>query len=494
MPSILALDQGTTSSRAILFNEQGLPVQTAQQEFEQIYPSPGHVEHSPEAIWKSQYETARQVLSQPGALQDVVALGITNQRETVILWDRQSGEPVANAIVWQSRITTPRCEQLKAEGAAQFIREKTGLVIDPYFSASKIEYLLETVPGLRQRAERGEIKCGTIDTFLIDRLTGGKVHVTDVSNASRTQLMNLRTLDWDDDLLKLFHIPRSLLPEIRPSSGMLGETDPQWFGRPIPIASAIGDQQAATFGQACFHPGDAKNTYGTGCFMLMNIGEVPQFSDHGLLTTVGWKIGEQTTYCLEGSVFIAGAAVQWLRDGLKIIQRSEDVEKLQVSVNDTGGVFFVPAFVGLGTPYWDASARGTIVGITRGTTQAHLARAAVESMAYQTMDVLETMQQDSGIPLHALKVDGGAAVNNSLLQFQADLLGVLVQRPRVQETTALGAASLAGLAMGVWKDQQELAGHWTLDQEFHPQMKIEQRQRLAMQWKQAVNCSRGWGH
>lgn len=492
MPSILALDQGTTSSRAILFNERGLPVQTAQQEFEQIYPRPGHVEHSPDAIWESQLATARKVLSSPGTLEDVAALGITNQRETVVLWDRQTGKPVANAIVWQSRITAPRCDQLKADGYAGMIQEKTGLVIDPYFSASKIEYLLDTVSGLRTRAEHGEIKCGTIDTFLIDRLTGGKVHVTDVSNASRTQLMNLKTLDWDEELLNLFRIPRAMLPEIHPSSGVLGETDPALFGRAIPIASAIGDQQAATFGQTCFQPGDAKNTYGTGCFMLMNIGESPRLSEHGLLTTVGWKIGDRTTYCLEGSVFIAGAAVQWLRDGLKIIQRSDEVETLQVSVDDTGGVFFVPAFVGLGTPYWDASARGTIVGITRGTTQAHIARAAVESMAYQTMDVLETMQQDSGIPLHALKVDGGATVNNSLLQFQADLLGVLVQRPRVQETTALGAAYLAGLATGVWKDQRELAGHWTLDREFRPQMTVEQRQQLASQWKRAVECSRGW--
>jgi len=492
MPAILALDQGTTSSRAILFDEQGDPIETAQQEFEQIFPHPGHVEHSPEAIWKSQLETARKVLSRSGTNDHVAALGITNQRETVVLWERKTGTPVANAIVWQSRVTTPRCEQLKADGQAEFIREKTGLVIDPYFSATKIEYLLETVPGLRKRAEQGEIQCGTIDSFLIHRLTGGRVHVTDVSNASRTQLLNLHTLDWDEELLQLFHIPREILPEVVPSSGIVGETDPDLFGRSIPIASAIGDQQAATFGQCCFRPGEAKNTYGTGCFLLMNIGETPRLSQNGLLTTVGWKIGERTTYCLEGSVFIAGAAVQWLRDGLRIIERSDEVEALQLSVNDTEGVFFVPAFVGLGTPYWDPSARGTIVGMTRGTTRAHIARAAVEAMAYQTLDVLETMQQDSGISLHALKVDGGATVNNSLLQFQADLLNVPVQRPRVQETTALGAASLAGLAVGLWKNPEELARHWTLDREFHSQMPAEEREKLAVQWKRAVECSRGW--
>jgi len=492
MPTVLALDQGTTSSRAILFDEQGRSLNTAQQEFAQIYPSPGHVEHDPQVIWKSQLETAQQVLSQTANLNDIAAIGITNQRETVVLWDRRSGEPVANAIVWQSRITAPRCEQLKTEGHAEMIRQKTGLVIDAYFSASKIEHLLQTMPGLRQRAERGEIQCGTIETYLINRLTGGRVHVTDVSNASRTQLFNIQTLDWDDDLLKLFNIPRSILPEIRSCSEVLGETDSRLFGRSIPIASAIGDQQAATFGQACFQPGDAKNTYGTGCFMLMNIGDQPKISGSGLLTTVGWKIGNQTTYCLEGSVFIAGAAVQWLRDGLKMIPRSEDVETLQISVDDTGGVLFVPAFVGLGTPYWDASARGTIVGITRGTTQAHIARATVESMAYQTMDVLETMQKDSGVPLQALKVDGGAACNNSLLQFQADLLNVPVQRPQILETTALGAAYLAGLATGVWKNQQEVAQHWVLDREFRPEMEDSQRQRLARRWKQAVECSRGW--
>jgi glycerol kinase len=493
MPSVLALDQGTTSSRAILFNEQGLPIASSQQEFEQIYPSPGHVEHDPEAIWRSQFQTASQVLTSGKTwIEDVAAIGITNQRETILLWDRRTGKPIANAIVWQSRITSPRCEQLKAEGCAEMLREKTGLVIDPYFSASKIEYLLDRVTGARAAAERGDILCGTVETFLIYRLTGGRVHVTDVSNASRTQLFNIQTLEWDEELLQLFRVPRAILPEIRSNSEILGETDPQLFGRAIPIAGAVGDQQAATFGQACFQEGDAKNTYGTGCFMLMNIGNRPKPSLRGLLTTVGWRIDNETTYCLEGSVFIAGAAVQWLRDGLGIIDRSDEVEALQLSVNDTGGVFFVPAFVGLGTPYWDASARGTIVGITRGTTKAHIARAAVEAMAYQTMDVLETMQQDSGVPLQALKVDGGATVNNSLLQFQADLLKVPVQRPRVQETTALGAAYLAGLATGVWADQKELASHWALDKEFRPQIEDAQRRQLAQDWKQAIECSRGW--
>lgn len=492
MSHILALDQGTTSSRAILFDERGQPVGIAQQEFPQIYPAPGHVEHNPEAIWKSQLKTAQQVLAEHSGAADIAAIGITNQRETIVLWERRTGRPIANAIVWQSRITASRCERLKADGYAEMLRGKTGLVIDPYFSASKIEYLLDHEEGLRTRAERGEILCGTIDSFLIHRLTGGRVHVTDVSNASRTQLLNIQTLDWDDELLKLFRVPRAMLPEVRPSSGILGETDAGFFGRSIPIASAIGDQQAATFGQTCFQPGDVKNTYGTGCFMLMNIGPQLRLSQNGLLTTIGWQIGEKTTYCLEGSVFIAGAAVQWLRDGLKIIQRSDEVESLQLSVNDTGGVYFVPAFVGLGTPYWDASARGTIVGITRGTTQAHIARAAVEAMAYQTMDVLETMQKDAGIPLHALKVDGGATVNNSLLQFQADLLNVTVQRPKVQETTALGAAYLAGLATGVWKDQQELAAQWSLDQEFTPDMETQQRQKLSQNWKRAIECSRGW--
>jgi len=491
MPLILALDQGTTSSRAIVFDGQGVPIHQAQQEFEQIFPSPGHVEHDPEAIWASQIQTARTVLSKVNR-DDVAAIGITNQRETVVLWDRGTGYPVANAIVWQSRITAPRCARLRNDGWESTIREKTGLVIDPYFSASKIEYLLNNVAGLRTRAERGEILCGTIDSFLIWRLTRGKTHVTDVSNASRTMLLNIHTLDWDEELLKLFGVPRAMLPEVRSTSEVLGETDPVLFGRAIPIAGCVGDQQAATFGQACFQEGDAKNTYGTGCFMLMNTGSQPKLSTNGLLTTVGWRIGDRTTYCLEGSVFIAGACIQWLRDGLKILEHSADVERLSGSVPDADGVYFVPAFVGLGTPYWDASARGLIIGLTRGTTDAHIARAAVDSMAYQTLDVLRTMQQEAGIPLARLKVDGGASVNNALLQFQADLLNVPVQRPRTQETTALGAAYLAGLATGVWNGLDEIAAYWALDREFRPEMDSSTRDRLVSGWHKAVERSRNW--
>lgn len=491
MSTILALDQGTTSSRAILFDRDGQPLCSAQEEFEQIYPQPGHVEHDPEAIWNSQIDVARNVLAQTDP-EAVAAIGITNQRETIVLWDRQTGKPVSNAIVWQSRITAPRCNQLQSDGYAPLIREKTGLVIDPYFSASKVQYLLETVDGLRARAERGEILFGTVDSFLIWRLTGGRVHVTDVTNACRTMLLNIRTLDWDEELLELFGVPRAMLPEVRATSEVYGETDPDLFGRPIPIGSCVGDQHAATFGQACFAEGDAKNTYGTGCFMLMNTGSEPVFSEHGLLTTVGWKIGEEVTYCLEGSIFIAGAAVQWLRDGLRIIESSEAVEPLADSVADAGGVYFVPAFVGLGTPYWDSSARGLIIGLTRGTTQAHLARATVDSMAYQTLDVLETMQRDAKIPLAVLKVDGGASVNDSLLQFQADLLDVPVQRPRVPETTALGAAYLAGLATGLYSDKNEIASHWALDREFTPRMTDEQRQHLTAGWHRAIERARDW--
>lgn len=493
MSHVLALDQGTTSSRAILYSSHGEPVDVAQQEFPQIFPVPGHVEHNPEDIWKTQLETAQQVVARADQQgRAIAAIGITNQRETVVLWEKSTGAPVANAIVWQSRITAPRCDKLRADGYSDFIRQKTGLVIDAYFSASKIEYLLDTIPGLRDRAERGEILCGTIETFLIYRLTGGRNHVTDASNASRTQLLNIQTLEWDEELLRLFRVPRVMLPEVRSNCEILGETDPALFGKSIPIGSAIGDQQAATFGQACFQVGAAKNTYGTGCFMLMNIGNQPRFSENGLLTTIGWKRGNEVTYCFEGSVFIAGAVIQWLRDGLKIIQKSSDVEELARSVEDTAGVYFVPAFVGLGTPYWDSSARGTIVGITRGTTQGHIARAAIESMAYQTMDVLGTMQKDSGVDLKELKVDGGATANNALLQFQADLLNVPVQRPRIQETTALGAAYLAGLATGVWKSLDDVAAYWSLDREFVPAMSDDQRKILAHNWSKAIERSRGW--
>ena len=492
--AVLALDQGTTSSRAILFSHEGKALSTAQEEFPQIYPSPGHVEHDPEAIWSSQLATAREVIRQ-GKIDasEIAALGVTNQRETTILWERSTGKPVANAIVWQSRITAPHCERLKAEGLADLFARKTGLVIDAYFSGTKIAHLLNTVPGLRSRAEKGEILFGTVETFLIWRLTGGKVHVTDVSNASRTLLLNIHTLDWDDELLSILDVPRKMLPEVRSSSEVYGTTDPSLLGAAIPIAGAAGDQQAATFGQACFSAGDVKNTYGTGCFLLMNIGAKATPSRHGLLTTIGWRIGTETVYCLEGAVFIAGAVVQWLRDGLQIIATSGEVERLAASVPDSGGVTFVPAFVGLGAPYWDPDARGAIFGLTRGTTQGHIARAAVESMALQTRDVVAAMEQDAGVKLASLKVDGGASRNDALMQYQADLLGVTVRRPAVQETTALGAAYLAGLATGFWKDRSEIERNWVLDREFPPAASSSgSRERDLRRWKSAVERTRGW--
>jgi len=490
---ILALDQGTTSSRAIVWDADGRAVTSAQQEFEQILPGPGLVEHDPEAIWSSQIRVAREALARSGkAADEVAALAIANQRETTILWDRQTGRPVANAVVWQSRVSAGICDRLKAEGLEPVFRAKTGLVLDAYFSGTKIKHLLDTHDGLRARAARGEVLFGTVDSWLAWRLTGGRCHVTDPSNASRTLLYNIHTLDWDDELLAILDIPRAMLPEVRPSSGIFGETSAEWFGRPIPIAGVAGDQQAATFGQACFEPGTAKNTYGTGCFMLMNTGSKPVASSHNLLTTVGWALGDQVTYCLEGSVFVAGAVVQWLRDGLGIIANSAEVERLATTVPDNGGVCFVPALVGLGAPYWDSYARGTIVGITRGTTAGHIARAALESMAYQTRDLLEAMQNDAGIRLRGLKVDGGASVNNLLMQFQADLLGVEVRRPVMAETTALGAAYLAGLATGVWHDLADLARHWTLDRAFVPQMPDETRRTLVRRWQEAVKRSRDW--
>jgi len=490
---ILALDQGTTSSRAILFGRDGRPIATAQQEFEQIYPQPGHVEHDPEAIWKTQADVARDVLNRSGRRAgDVAAIGVTNQRETTILWEKSSGKPVANAIVWQSRVTAGICERLKADGLEQTFRERTGLVVDAYFSGTKIAHLLDTIPGLRARAEKGEILFGTVDSFLVWRLTGGKRHVTDYSNASRTLIYNIHTLDWDDELLRILKIPRVLLPEVLPSSTVYGETDRSLFGECLPIASIIGDQQAATFGQGCFEPGSAKNTYGTGCFLLLNTGEKPVASKNGLITTIGWGLGDKVTYCLEGSVFIAGAVVQWLRDGLKMIGTAAEIENLALAVKDAGGVYLVPAFVGLGAPYWNQRSRGTIVGLTRGTTREHIARAALESMAYQTRDVLEAMQQDSGMTLGILKVDGGAAANNLLMQFQSDVLGVTVQRPVVHETTALGAAYLAGLAVGFWQDQNDVRHNWALDREFKPAMPKERREQLYGRWKQAVTRSLDW--
>jgi glycerol kinase len=493
MKYVLALDQGTTSSRAILFSRDGRAVATAQQEFPQIFPAPGHVEHDPEAIWSSQLAVARECLVKAGASAgDVAALGITNQRETTLLWDRATGQPVANAIVWQSRVSASICDDLRAQGLSDLVRRKTGLVIDAYFSGTKVKHLLDTVPGLRGRAEKGEILFGTVDTFLIWRLTGGRCHVTDVSNASRTLMFDIHALSWDDELLRILGVPRQMLPQVRASSEVYGETEASIFGAPIRIAGAAGDQQAALFGQACFAPGSAKNTYGTGCFMLLNTGTKPMPSENGLLTTVAWKIGNETTYCLEGSVFVAGAVVQWLRDGLRAITASAEVEKLAAEVKDAGGVYLVPAFVGLGAPHWDAYARGTIVGLTRDTSIGHIARAAVESMAYQTRDVLDAMQRDSGVPLAQLKVDGGAAVNNALMQFQADILGVPVRRPVVAETTALGAAYLAGLATGYWKDQADVAGNWALDREFTPAMPEAERSRLYTRWQKAVKRALAW--
>ncbi|WP_298863488.1 glycerol kinase GlpK [uncultured Gimesia sp.] len=490
---VLALDQGTTSSRSILFNHQGQIEATAQQEFEQIFPSPGLVEHNPDAIWDSQLATAQKVIQQSGTEPaDIAAIGITNQRETIVLWDRETGKPVSNAIVWQSRLTAARCDQLKAEGYETLFREKTGLVLDAYFSGSKIEYLLNEIEGLRSQAQAGKILMGTIDTFLIWRLTGGKVHITDPSNACRTLLYNIHTHDWDDELLAVFDIPRCMLPEVKDSSEVYGETTPELFGAPIKIAGIAGDQQAATFGQGCFESGAAKNTYGTGCFMLMNTGEEPVPSSNGLLTTIGWRINGKVTYCLEGSVFIAGAAIQWLRDGLQIIKSAPEVEELAAKVEDSGDVFFVPAFVGLGAPYWNQNARGTLIGLTRGSTKEHIARAVLESLAYQSCDVLHAMEQDSGIQLKTLKVDGGAAANNLLMQFQADMLDVPVQRPVVHETTALGAAYLAGLAVGFWQDQEEVTRNWALDAEYHSAMESTKRDQLYQRWQKAVERSRDW--
>jgi len=490
---VLALDQGTTSSRAIVFGRDGRIVAMAQQEFPQIFPSPGHVEHDPEAIWTSQLATAREALARAGAsAADVAAIGVTNQRETTILWEKASGKPVGNAIVWQSRITAPICDRLKAEGRETMVREKTGLVIDAYFSGTKIKHLLDTTPGLRERAAKGEILFGTVESFLIWRLTGGKVHVSDVSNASRTMLFNIHTMQWDDDLLKMLDVPRAILPEVRASSEVYGETAAELFGRPIRIAGAAGDQQAALFGQACFEPGTAKNTYGTGCFLLLNTGKTPMKSEGGLLTTVGWKINGEVTYALEGAVFIAGAAVQWLRDGLRAISSSADVEPLSATVPDAGGVYLVPAFVGLGAPHWDAYARGLLIGMTRDTTIGHVARATVDAMAYQSADVLNLMQREANLQLKTLKVDGGASANTTLLQFQADLLNVPVRRPVVSETTALGAAYLAGLAVGYWKDFNDVASNWALDREFTPNMPAEKREKLVKGWTKAVQRSLAW--
>jgi glycerol kinase len=490
---ILALDQGTTSSRAILFRRDGRVHGLARQEFEQILPRPGCVEHDPEEIWSTQLAVARRVLSEASVTaEQVAAIGVTNQRETTVVWERGSGRPVANALVWQSRVSAPICDQLKADGLDPLVRRKTGLRLDAYFSASKIKHLLDQDPDLRRRAERGELLFGTVDTWLVWRLTGGRRHVTDHSNASRTLLFNIHTLDWDDELLAAFDIPRAMLPEVRPTSDVYDETDADLFGRSIPIASAVGDQQAATFGQACFAPGTVKNTYGTGCFMLMNTGEKPVESTTDLLTTIGWHRDGRTTYCLEGSVFIAGAVVQWLRDGLGVIKHSSDVEALAATVPDSGGVYLVPAFVGLGAPHWDSDARGAILGITRGTTAGHVARAAVESMAFQTRDLLEAMAKDASHAIEHLKVDGGASVNDFLMQFQADLLNIDVLRPVVAETTALGAAYLAGLAVGFWRDLDDIAANWVLDRRFTPSKENAVSETHYAGWREAVRRTMHW--
>ncbi len=490
---VLGLDQGTTSSRAIVFGHDGQAVGSAQEEFAQILPRPGHVEHDPEAIWSSQLAVAKRALEAAGvSAADLAAVGVTNQRETTILWDRDTGQPVANAMVWQSRASAEICQRLKADGLEPVFREKTGLVIDAYFSGTKIKYLLDQSDGVRARAERGEVLFGTVDSFLIWRLTGGRRHVTDVSNASRTLVFNLQTLDWDDELLHVLDIPRAMLPEVLPSSHRFGETAAEWFGAPVMIGGDAGDQQAATFGQACFAPGEAKNTYGTGCFMLMNTGDQPKRSQNNLLTTIGWGLDGRITYCLEGSVFIAGAVVQWLRDGLGLIRSSAEVESLAATVPDSDGVVIVPAFTGLGAPHWDPYARGAVFGVTRGTTAGHLARAALESMAFQTRDLLDAMQRDADLRLDMLKVDGGASVNDLLMQFQADILDTAVRRPVVAETTALGAAYLAGLAVGYWNGLDDIAQNWALDREFRPQMAAEDRQRRCARWTRAVSRTLDW--
>jgi glycerol kinase len=511
MNYILALDQGTTSSRAIIFDGTGKPVASHGTEFKQIFPKTGWVEHDAREIWQSQLSASLVSIGLlasthgKAALDKFSAIGITNQRETTLLWDRATGEPIYNAIVWQDRRTATRCEALTKAGKAGLIQQKTGLVLDAYFSATKLEWLLDNVPTARTRAERGELCFGTVDSWLIYKLTGGKAHATDVSNASRTMLFNIHTLKWDQELLKLFNIPESVLPKVVPSSGVVGHTPTKLFAsaglkRSIPIAGVAGDQQAATFGQNCFAPGTAKNTYGTGCFMLMNTGTKAVASKNKLLTTIGWqaKLGKASrsapAYCLEGSVFMGGATVQWLRDGLQIIGKASDVEPLAASVLDTGDCYLVPAFTGLGTPHWDGFARGTLVGMTRGTTRAHIARAALEAICLQSADVFSAMQADSGIALSELRVDGGATANNLLMQMQADVLGVPVVRPVVTETTALGAAYLAGLAVGVWQDATELSAQWAVDKRFEPTWTDSQRQAKRERWAEAVARSRGWVH
>jgi len=489
----MALDQGTTSSRAVIFDHNGSIISMASKEFKQIYPKPGWVEHNPTEIYSSQIEIARDALSKANLTAvDIVSIGITNQRETTILWDKKTGKPIYNAIVWQCRRTAPICDQLKKKGLAEIIQKKTGLVVDAYFSGTKIKWILDNVKGVRERAKKGEVLFGTVDSWLIWNLTGGKVHVIDYSNASRTMIFNIHQLDWDEEILEEMDIPKAILPQPLPSSYVYGNTDKEIFGVEIPISGDAGDQQAALFGQACYEPGMAKNTYGTGCFILMNTGGKIVSSKNGLLTTIAWGVNGKVEYALEGSIFIAGAVVQWLRDELRMINSSEEIEKYALKVKDTNGVYLVPAFVGLGAPYWDMYARGTIVGLTRGANKEHILRAAEESIAYQSRDVLEIIQKDSGIGLKKLKVDGGAVRDNFLMQFQSDILGVPVVRPQVIETTALGAAYFSGLAIGFWKDKAEIASKWKADREFIPNMDEKIKERLYSGWKKAVSRSLSW--
>ncbi|MHA6248198.1 glycerol kinase GlpK [Pontibacter sp. CAU 1760] len=489
---ILALDQGTTSSRAIIFNKAGAPVSVAQKEFTQHYPQPGWVEHDPNEIWSTQVGVAAEAILKAGLqAKDIQAIGITNQRETTVVWDRRTGEEVYPAIVWQDRRTSQFCDQLKAQGLEEMIRAKTGLVIDAYFSATKIWWILEHVPDARRKAEAGHLVCGTIDTWLIWKMTGGKEHVTDVTNASRTLLYNIHTLDWDPELLSLFKIPASMLPEVKSSSEVVGYTAGSLFSARIPIAGIAGDQQAALFGQMCTKPGMVKNTYGTGCFMLMNIGEAPIISKHRLVTTIAWKIQGRVHYALEGSIFIAGAVVQWLRDGLGVISSSEEVEALAGKVSGSDGVYLVPAFVGMGAPHWDQHARGTMVGMTRGTTAAHIARAALESIAYQTFEVLKAMEADANLSISELRVDGGATENNLLMQFQANILGTRVVKPQVTEVTALGAAYLAGLATGFWSSIADIQEQWKISKRFEPDASLPSEE-LLKGWHQAVKAAKAW--
>ena len=490
---VMALDQGTTSSRCILFNKQGLIESVAQKEFTQYYPKAGWVEHDPMEIWATQISVASEAMAKVGAkAEDIAAIGITNQRETTVVWDKNTGKPVYNAIVWQCRRTAGYIDELKAEGYDKVLREKTGLIADAYFSGTKVKWILDNVEGAREEAEKGNLLFGNIDTWLIWNLTGGKVHVTDYSNASRTMLFNIHEVAWDKEILEKLNIPESMLPTPKPSSCLYGYTDPELLGGPIAIAGAAGDQQAALFGQVCHTPGTAKNTYGTGCFMLMNTGEKAVESKSGLLTTIAWGIDGKVEYALEGSIFVAGATIQWLRDELRMIKTSPESERYAEAVEDTNGVYLVPAFVGLGAPYWDQYARGTIVGLTRGTKKEHFIRAALESLAYQTYDVLKAMEEDSGIKLAALKVDGGACANNFLMQFQSDVLGVEVHRPEVIETTALGAAYLAGLAVGYWANKEEVSKNWAVSRKFNPAMDEEKREELLAGWHEAVNRSLGW--